>query len=215
MRLSSTYQTTCKKQGRVRSSRQKLLFADFGNIYDYEDSKRGFQKWWNFKGEDLPTNRGALVFGYPALDRVRVVEPPVGDLGGDTLLIAIPLSLRKRQISQQLNKIIQQNHSGKRGQRYNKNISTRYIPLHDKVAALKNAYAALEYRTEHPKAKLWEITQNTGISSYQLTEEEMTLRGRAGAAANAKAYMAAHASRVLKKATKILEGVDEGMFPKS
>jgi len=214
MRLSPTFKQTCEKQGRVKNAKQKQLFADFGNIFDHEDTKTGFQKWWNFRTDDMETNRGALVFGYPALDRVRVVDPPAEDLGVDTLLVAIPLSLRKRQISQQLTKIVQQHHGGKRGQRYNKNISARYIPLHDKVAALKNAYAALEYRLDDQNAKLWEVTQNTGISSYVLSKDELSKQS-AKTVVDAKAYMATHASRVLKKAEQILAGVDQGEFPKS
>lgn len=214
MRLSPTYKQTCEKRGRVRDAKQKQLYADFGDIFAYEDGKEGFRKWWNFKSGDMPADRGAMLFGYPALDEVRVVEPPATNLGDDTLLVAIPLNLRKRQISQQLNRIIQKNHTGKRGQRYNKNISARYIPLHDKVTALKSAYAALQYRQKHPEAKLWEITQDTGISSYELSKDELSKQS-AKTVVDAKAYMATHASRVLKKAKAIIAGVDEGVFPKS
>ncbi|WP_171134956.1 hypothetical protein [Ruegeria sp. HKCCD7221] len=214
MRLSPTYKRTCEKRGRVRNAMQKQLYTDFGDIFDYKDGRDGFRKWWNFKTDDMPADRGAVLFGYPALDEVRVVEPPANDLGDDALLIAIPLSLRKRQISQQLNRIIQKHHTGKRGQRYNKNISARYIPLHDKVAALKSAYAALEYRRQNPDAKLWEITQNTGISSYQLSDDEQSKQS-AKTVVDAKAYMSTHASRVLKKAEAIVAGVDQGVFPKS
>ncbi len=214
MRLSPTYRQACEKSGRVRDAKLKQLYKDFGDIFAYEDSKDGFRKWWNFKTDDMPADRGAMLFGYPALDEVRVVEPSASDLGDGTLLVAIPLNLRKRQISQQLNRIIQKHHTGKRGQRYNKNISARYIPLHDKVAALKSAHAALTYRHQHPDAKLWEITQNTGISSYHLSDDEMSKQS-AKTVVDAKAYMATHASRVLKKAEAIVSGVGQGVFPKA
>ena len=109
LRLSDSYEKVCSSKGRSGSAALVKLYSDFGDVFS-----QPFDCWWRANG--------ARLFGEPpAPMKVRTLEPDDVDLVREsvdtkqTLLIAVPLFLTKREIATAVRKIVAKSHSGKRG----------------------------------------------------------------------------------------------------
>ena len=111
------------------------LYADFGDVHS-----GNFREWW------MKDDRGARLFAEPALpNSVTSISPSDIDeslseawKSGALLVIAIPLALRKRFISQKINKLLKQKHHRRRGQRTFKESRALYrSPVSTTLAACK------------------------------------------------------------------------------
>jgi hypothetical protein len=109
LRASEKYQAACNNQGDIKDAKLSKLYEDFGNVLEGD-----FESWWRKNGERL--------FGEPpAPMSVRFVE--FEDIESyratvenqQTLLIAVPLFLTKREIASSVRKLVAKKHKGKKG----------------------------------------------------------------------------------------------------
>jgi hypothetical protein len=208
LRRHDGYKKTCESCGKGKCAK---LYADFGNVHGVS-----FKEWWS-KGD-----RGARLFAEPPLP-TRVVALTSADVRAlpenwdsqSLLIVAVPLSLPKRFIEQKLRTILFQHHRRKRGQRTFKESRALYpIAAQFKTSSLKSMLDVYNLRHSQPDLTLWQIGQQLSLTT-KLTQAELSAgRGREdGAAVAKKNVLAVAASKKLKLAKMIIEGVGKGIFP--
>lgn len=212
LRRSEKFQMACERSGDYGSKPLRSVYADFGDIFAFDDTKRGFQAWWNETNADMGTNRGAYLFGYPVQENVTLVRNAASFNSEGSLLIAIPKGMRKREIQRQLDTILSKEIPRKRGERLQK-ADVRYRPLHERMHGLDTALKVLEVRSNHPQKALWEIAHLAGVSKEVKLEGDEAKSGSRSHAADKKAYLAQHAHRLITRANKVIAGVERGEFP--
>ena len=208
LRRNEDYKKTCENGGKGECDK---LYADFGNVHEGT-----FKDWWT------RDDRGARLFAEPQLpNKVAVLTPkeldalPEGWDTGSLLVVAIPLKLRKRFIQQKLNKILSRHHKRKRGERTFRESDALYpIAAQFEVHSVKRMLEIYDLRQEQRMMRLWEIGQRFNLGET-LTEAELKGgRGRENfGAVEKKNVSAVAASKKLKDAKSIIEGVGRGVFP--
>jgi len=129
------------------------------------------------------------------------------------LVVAIPLSLPKRHIQQRLNSILTQRHKGERG-KTSPSQAQYPIATKFKLNSLKGILEVYDLRKAQLNLTLWEIGQQLALTTKLKPEELLAARGRgSGTAVNKKNVLAVAASKKLKLAMRIIEGVGKGIFP--
>jgi hypothetical protein len=110
LRRHDGYKRTCENGGKGKYA---TLYADFGDVHSVN-----FREWWT------KDDRGARLFAEPDLPNSVMSLSPNDVEGlleawkaGALMVIAIPLALRKRFISQKIAKLLKQHHHRRRGQR--------------------------------------------------------------------------------------------------
>jgi hypothetical protein len=208
LRRHEGYKETCENGG---NGRYAELYAHFGNVHEGT-----FKEWWTKGG------RGARLFAEPPLpNRVAALTPEEidalpEDWGATSLLIvAVPLDLPKRFIQQKLTKLLARHHKRKRGQRTFKESRARYrIAGHFTVHSLKKMLELYDHKKSQPDVTLWEVGQKFGLGSRLSKAELNGGRGIDNPVAVAKkSALAVAASKKLKHAKRIIEGVGCGEFP--
>jgi len=169
--VNEDYKKTCENGGEGKYAE---LYADFGDVH-----KGSFREWWT------KNDRGARLFGEPPLpnDVVALTPEEISALPEDwrtgaLLVVAIPLSLRKRLIQQKLSKILARHHKRKRGQRTFKESRALYpIATQFRIHSLKRMLELYDLRQKEPNLTLWEIGQRFRLGAA-LTKDELKVRGR-------------------------------------
>ncbi len=113
-----------------------------------------------------------------ALTREQIEALPDNWDSGALLIVAIPLSLRKRFIQQKLIKLLARYHKRKRGQRIFKESRALYpVVTQFSGYSLKRMLELYDLCQANPEIPLWEIGQKFGLGKT-LTQDE--LKGRRG-----------------------------------
>jgi hypothetical protein len=208
LRRNEDYKRTCENDGKGKCER---LYADFGNVHEVT-----FREWWT------KDDRGARLFSEPPLpnDVVALTSEGVGALpeawdSKSLLVVAIPLSLRKRLIQQKLRKILARHHKRKRGQRTFKESRALYpIATTFRIHSLKKMLELHDLLQTNPEMRQWDLGQRFHLGAA-LTEDELKSgRGRKNSTAVAKRSVSAvAANKKLKHVRSIIKGVGEGVFP--
>lgn len=212
LRLSDKYRKICEREGDYGSKALKAVYADFGDVFTPGDETGGFRSWWRYQDEAMPTNRGALLFGYKAEERVTLVTDAADLNAENTLFLAVPKGMRLREIKSQLDTILNREVPRKRGERL-KDPEVKYKPLHERMHGLESALRVYEQRRLSPKMSLWELAHHAGIKTSVTLEGAEAESGKRTHAADKKAYLAQHAHRLLSRADKVIAGVERGVFP--
>jgi hypothetical protein len=208
LRRHEGYKRTCKSGGKGKYAK---LYADFGNVHGVT-----FQQWWS-EGD-----RGARLFAEPPLP-TKIMALTSADIRAlpenwdpqSLLIVAIPLSLPKRFVEQRFAKILSQHNKRKRGQRTFKESRALYpIAAQFKTSSLKGMLEVYDLRQSQSDLTLWEIGQQLSLTTKLTSAELLAGRGRVdGAAVSKKSVLAVAASKKLKLAKRIVEGVGKGIFP--
>jgi hypothetical protein len=209
LRLHQGYAETCKKGG---EGKYKALYQDFGDIHATE-----FQQWWQLRNVDGIT-RGAVLFAEPhapakveALSKEQVLELLDKGIEDEVLLISIPLAYSRREISKRLGKVIREHHGRKRGQNRLSESKARYkllsIPDTDSIEKTLKVY---KLRRDNPKMPLWEIARLANVGRRY---SDATMAQSERGVSSLKAALTAAASRKLRHAEMIIDGVGRGVFP--
>ena len=208
LRRHDGYKETCENGG---NGKYAELYADFGNVHE-----RPFKEWWTKDG------RGARLFAEPplpnsvaALTSEEIEALPEDWDAGSLLIVAIPLNLPKRFIQQRLSKLLARHHKRKRGQRTFKESRARYrIAQQFTVLSLKKMLELYDLRKSQPNLPLWEAGQRFHLGAALTKDERNQGRGRDNyGAVDKKNVSAVAASKKLKAAKSIIEGVGRGVFP--
>ena len=185
LRLSDAYRVVCESRGKTADKNLAQVYADFGNVFD-----GSFEAWWK-------TN-GARLFGEPSgPKRVSVVTADELDAyseavaSGQTLMLAIPMFLTKREIATAVKKVVSKNHKGARGK------------------------SAISTRQQESQA-LYKLHHFKGIESVARALD--VLEGRKAGTKlkdlrKTKLEEIAAVSRFEKKGKIIIQGVERGEFP--
>lgn len=209
LKLHEGYAETCRKNGKGAYAK---LYADFGNVHDIE-----FKDWWTGKVGD--ETRGVYLFAEPpapttvkALSREEVLQIIDAGVEDEVLLVAIPMSYSRRVISKRLGGVIRDHHGRGRGQKRLSESKARYkllsIPDADSMGKVLKCHSL---RQQHPKMPLWEIAHRARLGQL-VSEAELMGSDKQGLSA-VKAALTAAASRKLRHAELIIDGVGKGLFP--
>lgn len=209
LRLHSGYAETCRKGGKGAYAK---LYAEFGNVHDID-----FKDWWRAPVGD--ETRGVYLFSEPlapttvkALSRDDILEIIEAGVEDQVLLVAIPMSYSRRVISKRLGKVIRDHHGRGRGQKRLSESKARYkllsIPDIDSLEKAKDCYTL---RRDNPKMPLWEVARLARIGQ-RISDAELAGPDKQGIS-SVKAALTAAASRKLRHAELIIEGVGKGLFP--
>jgi hypothetical protein len=205
LRRNHEYRQCCLDGG---DGRLNSLYKDFGDIYTVD-----FKTWW--KTDD----RGAYLFSEEPLAQFGLV-PDINKISNheDVLLIQVPLSLPKRYLQTEFLKLLDQHHQGKRGIKTNRISTARYkISGHIDLIALQKCLLVYDMRIENPKLPLWQIAQKCRLGKRENWITDADLKGKGnliGQISDKKMILANTASRLIKKAERIIEGTADGVFPK-
>jgi hypothetical protein len=183
LRLSAAYREVCAKNGATANKSLGQVYADFGDVHG-----QTFREWWRQRGADLFAEP-------PAPVRVTAVKSTELDLYRDAIdtnqaiLVAIPLWLTKRQISQSVNEVVAKAHGGKRGK------------------------TAVKYRTAKSQAK-YKLLPYRDIVTLSLAIEACEKRQNGAKLTEIDPYHLPNAVRRVKDGKAIVAGVERGQFPK-
>ncbi len=208
LRRHDGYKRTCENGGK---GEYEKLCADFGNVHEGT-----FREWWT------NDDRGARLFAEPpmpssvrALTQEEIEALPEAWDSRALLIVAIPLSLRKRFIQQKLGKLLARHHKRKRGQRTFKESRALYpIAAQFNIQSLKRMLELYDCRQANLKMPLWEIGQRFRLGKALTKDELKGGRGRENYGAVLKKNVSAvAASKKLTEAKSIIKGVGHGVFP--
>ena len=195
------YAKTCKEAGRGRYA---ALYADFGNIHEND-----FKTWWQ------QCDRGARLFAEQPLGRVQVLREQFQmELKRGSLIVELPLVFPKRYLIQQVRQILKREHLGKRGFQIHRRSTANYpITGHVDLESFDKALRVYDLRKAEPQLKLWELVQRTkAMAPNQLMKDEDWVSADRRLAK--KLILANTASRLLKRAERMIAATGEGRFPR-
>jgi hypothetical protein len=179
------------------------LYADFGNVHE-----KSFKSWWQ-EGD-----RGATLFAEEPTGRVQLIRESFQMAQKrNSLIIELPLSLPKRFLLKEVRTILRREHPGTRGVQIHRNSTARYqFTGHVDIESFDKALRIYDYKQDHPKMRLWELAQNTKVTSQdsRMKDEDWMTSDRKLAK---KMVLANTASRLLKRAKRMIAAAGEGRFP--
>lgn len=121
------------------------------------------------------------------------------------------LTLPKRFLTREFQKLLNAHHAGKRGRRNNESSTARYrVTGHVDTDALQKCLRVHDMKIANPKMPLWELAQQARAvqrSAFILDGDTQAI------ITNKKLILANTASRLVKRATKIIHNVEQTRFP--
>ncbi len=207
LRRNSDYLKCCEKNG---TGKLAHLYKEFGDVREDD-----FKKWWS------EGNRGAYLFGEK---RSALIPKELNDKSeweddwdsDNVLVIALPLSMGKRELQSRFAKILKKRHTAKRGRVAKKlETSTARYPLNRNytIESLQKALDVYDCYTKlvelNGKAKLWEVgvelrLVRTAMPSANDLKQDTAVK---------RNVMAATVKRYLKQAESIIANTSLGIFP--
>jgi hypothetical protein len=202
LRRHEGYKKTCQNGG---NGRYANLYADFGNVHDLS-----FKDWWS------EGNRGAKLFAEPPLpNSLAEIGPDEVDglkdalTSGAVMVIAIPLTLRKRYILKRFNELLSKRHTRRRGQRTFPESRALYpIATTFNVQSLKKILDVYDLHKAESELPQWQIAQRLKIGTI-LDKDEL----EANTGVGKKSVLSVTVSKKLALAKRIIDGVGKGIFP--
>lgn len=201
LRRHEGYKKTCESGGNGKYSK---LYADFGSVHGTT-----FREWWT-KGD-----RGARLFSEPPLpNSIAVLSPADLDAlseswkAGALLVVAIPLALRKRFITQKFNALLKKHHGRRRGERTFRESQALYpVAAQFNLHSLKKILDTYDLRQKQPELTLWQIAQQLSLGT------KLTSGDTPAEMVHKKSVLSVAASKKLTLARRIIDGVGRGVFP--
>lgn len=198
LRRSDSYKKCCASGGK---GELKNIFQDFGDVFATD-----FKTWWQ------TNERGAFLFAEQLPPKMKLVdEMPDASVAGQVLIVQVPLALPKRFLTAEFQKLLNAHHSGKRGRRNNVSSTARYpVTGHIDTDALQKCLRVYDLKIANPKMPLWKITQQCKAIKRDAFIDDSDTQA---IITNKKLILASTASRLVKKAEKIIRNVEQGKFP--
>jgi len=206
LRLHEGYRKTCQLKG---MGKYRKLYADFGDVHATD-----FKTWWS------KDDRGLRLFAEPAAptrvtaltdeEAIKLIEE-----GRDerVLLVAIPLEYRRKVITNDLRRLLKENHGRKRGDKRIKTSRAKYpLARAFDVKGLQKTLHCYKLKLDHPEFPLWEIADRVLAKTKRTAEERAHLKmNRANS--DILLSLTSAGSRKMKIARNIVENVANGLFP--
>lgn len=200
LRRNDDYKKCCKSGGK---GKLKDLYKDFGDVFDVD-----FKTWWQ------TNDKGAYLFAEEHLPEFKIITDASEMYQNDKIIyLQVPLSLPKRYLMREFQNVLNRNHEGRVGVKTNKNSTAKYpITGHVDIDALDKCLRVYDMKIQNSKMRLWEIAQQCRITlkkQYVLNDGSES----PSEISDKKLVLANTASRLLKKAEKIIAGTSLGEFP--
>ena len=209
LRRHDGYKATCLNGGIGSFS---ALYGDFGDVH-----AKSFKEWWS-EGD-----RGAKLFAEPTkpiglgfikVSDINLIKDEMD--GGNVLLLSIPLTMDKKSILERFEKLLRKVHPRDRGERSILDTHALYpVVSQYTILSLMKTLEAFDLNEMDPKPKLWEIGQELKLGDT-LTKDELSMK-RGGISPTVKSkqnQLSVAASKKIKAAKAIIEGVGQGVFPR-
>ena len=199
LKRNDAYKKFCSKGGRGKLNR---LYQDFGDVFNTD-----FKTWWNKE------SRGVNLFAEELLPEFGLIQDATQiSPNKDILYIRVPLGLPKRYLSKEFQNILSKHHNGKKGVRTNKSSTAKYpVTGHVDLPALEKCLLVHDYRLANPEKKLWEVGNECKVvlPSSLIKDPKTDLDFYAK-----KMVLANTTKRLLNRASLIIDGTSDGLFPK-
>jgi len=200
LRRSEEYQKCCESGGK---GKLRKFYADFGDVLTTD-----FKTWWQ------TDDRGVRLFAEEMLPQFKEVsEIDLSNIPPYTVFLQVPMSLPKRYLTQQFQKVLQTHHKGKRGVRTNKASTAKYpVTGHVDLKALDNCLRVYDMRMNNPKMCHWEIAQVCIAGTGKMAIKTDGSDHKSDIVVK-KNILASISRRYVKKAEGLIESVVKGKFP--
>lgn len=197
LRRSTAYRRCCEAGG---TGELAAIYADFGDVFADD-----FKTWWTTE------DRGVRLFAEQVSARLEVITEMPSSGSDQVLVVQVPLTLPKRFLSSQFQKLLDQHHTGKRGKRHNAASSAMYpVTGHVDIVALQKCLRVYDTKRANPGMPLWQVAQD----AKAVLASNFVKKGDTKAEVTSKKFVLANtAKRLLKKAELVIEGVEAGKFP--
>ena len=198
LRRSDAYKKCCASGGK---GKLKNIYLNFGDVFAAD-----FKTWWQ------SNERGAYLFAEQLPPKMTLIDAvPDASLAGQVLVVQVPLALPKRFLAAEFQKLLNLHHSGKRGRRNNVNSTARYpVSGHIDTVAMQKCLRVYDMKIANPKMPLWQLAQECKAIKRDAFIEDCDTQG---IITNKKFILANTASRLLKRASKIISKTELGNFP--
>ena len=200
LRRNDDYLKCCKSGGK---GKLKSLYMDFGDVFDVD-----FKTWWQ------TNDKGVSLFAEEHLPEFAIItESSQVYQNEEIIYLRVPLSLPKRYLMREFQSVLDRNHQGRAGIRTNKHSTSKYpISGHVDMDSLDKCLRVYDMKKQNPKMYLWEVAQKCKITK---TKQYVLNDGSESPSviSDKKLILANTASRLLKKAEKIIAGTGSGEFP--
>ena len=198
LRLNTEYRECCSRGGK---GKLEVLYKDFGDVFSVD-----FKTWWQ------SNERGASLFAEKLPPSFSVVPSKNIEEQDGVLYLRVPLSLPKRFLTREFQKILDKHHDGARGKRHNA-LSTAKYPVsgHVDIKSLCKCLIVYQERLANPKEPMWQIAMK-----FPSIYEGIVRKTRSGENildAQVKNVLANSVKRLLNRAEKIIAGTSLGKFP--
>mgnify|MGYP006431389891 FL=1 len=225
--LNENYLKLCKtvsvkgllKENRTDMKTELIVYSDFGDVRYKGCRYVAFTKWWTAKVNDNET-RGEYLFAEPQQSKkIQIIKTEVDALtvanDTDSLLVAIPKSLKRTQIDKTLNTILKKNIVGIKGRSVrNPKFSHARYHLNSPLlpSAIKTAFDLYD-------AKIYEANNGKNLSNqaiakrarYSVTEKTKT--DEVSDKSCRRRILSMSVSRHLRKAKNMIQNTAKGVFP--
>lgn len=193
LRLNAEYRRCCERGGEGKLA---SLYNDFGDVYSVD-----FKTWWQ------TGDKGAYLFAEKLPPSFSVVPVEEIEAQKDVLYLRMPLSLPKRFLSQEFQKILKNHHPGSRGKRTNEQSTARYpVKGHVDIDSLAKCLRVYTMKQEFPELTLWQVGHRCGLKTSFGSDPSLLHT-------DDKFVLANMVSRLIKRARRMVAGVAEGKFP--
>ena len=201
LQASDEYLLCCRNQGKGKLAN---LYKDFGDV-----DKKSFAQWWSNQGRKIFAERKKLkkveaIEERSQLERLRIVD--------DTLIIEVPLTLRRQTAIRQIGKALQKAYESRDPVNIWEQSTAKRQVIKSKMrmTTVEMLLRIWQIRNEHPTLSNYEIGQKAKIDLDILAR---TTDGDQLDDALERRRMTIAVSRYLKQAKNLIANAEKGIFP--
>ncbi len=185
------------------------VYQDFGNIFDID-----FWDWWSNEANELLFLPGTSLGVWP-IENVKEFKEAKSE---EWLVVKIDPKCTKKLIMYWLDDLLFSQQPDLRGKRNNDVTEPpKYQTFaRPNVPALKKTLAIYDQYKKQPKPlyKIYDTLEAEGIVTFKTNENDVTFDGNNNDTARRRVKTSI-ISRYIKQAEKLIENVEQGIFPKN
>lgn len=200
--LKESVEYRAAQMGELRDEPWAGVARDFGHLYD------DFEDWWYRTGRMLFAEQASV-------PRVRVLEDREQisyELSNASLFVEIPLTIKRKTILRQLNRLLDANHPGQSLRVYSHSTARRRVYPNQRIrmATFPTLLAVWEAHKSASTKPAWQIGEDLNLSPIHVVvpgddEEEVKYKHR---------MMSLTVQRLQRKATALIDFAAKGDFPR-
>lgn len=190
------------RMGELRDEPWAGVARDFGHLYE------DFDDWWYQTGRMLFAEQASV-------PRVRVLEDREQisyELSNASLFLEIPLTIKRRTILRQLNRLLDANHPGQSLRVYSHSTARRRVYPHQRIrlTTFPTLLAVWDAHRAHPDKPAWAIGEELNLSPIHVAQPE----DEASDVKYKHRMMSLTVQRLQRKAMSLIDFAARGEFPR-